>query len=217
MNSQTSKESGYSTRFSHWFPKLDKWDKQIIKKIYFKFKNREHYRNIARGISFCGDPRLWAILLPILGLLGLIFEDFSMLIVFTTGFLQSYFFYYLIKNYFKRPRPFIELADSGIFRLDKTGHGYSFPSGHSHHSTILVGLLILWFAPYRMWVLIFIIIGLVIYNLSIPYSRLISGCHYPSDVVFAIIEAYLALYLHWSITSDLYLSLWNLIEGILFP
>lgn len=156
-------------------------------------------------MSLCGDPRLWILTLIIIGLKGILTKDFSMLIIFASGFFQSYLIYFIIKQFFKRPRPFVSLKEKGIKRLDKTGHGYSFPSGHSHHSTLLVGLIILWYAPYPYWALIFIFLGLFAYNLAVPYSRLISGCHYPSDVIFSLFEAYCAIIFHWFVTANLYI------------
>jgi membrane-associated phospholipid phosphatase len=210
------KEDLKSDRFAQIFPKIDAWDKRIIKKVYKKYEGRDHYRKAAKYVSYCGDPRLWIIVLVSLGIRGLIIEDLSLLVLFATGILQSYLFYYVIKQYFARPRPFISLKSEGILRLDKTGHGYSFPSGHSHHSTILVGLFILWFGPYPGWAIVFIIIGLGLYNIAVPYSRLISGCHYPSDVIFSLIEAYLALILHWFVTAKLYIQLLDPIFSLLF-
>lgn len=157
-------------------------------------------------MSLSGDPRLWILTLIVLGIKGILTEDFSMFIVFASCFFQSYLIYFIIKQYFRRPRPFISLENKGIKRLDKTGHGYSFPSGHSHHSALLIGLFILWFGPYPNLALGFIFPALLIYNLAVPYSRLISGCHYPSDVIFAIVEAYCELLLHWFITANIYLT-----------
>ncbi|MHA1341846.1 MAG: phosphatase PAP2 family protein [Promethearchaeota archaeon] len=198
-------------KFYKFFPKIDAWDKKKIENIYFNYENKDHYRKLAILISYFGDPRLWIFVLIFTFIYGIIIENLSMLVVFGSALVQSYCIYYAIKKYLARPRPFIGLEKKGIKRLDKTGHGYSFPSGHSHHSTVLACMIIFWFSPYPIWTIILIVIFLILYNIGVPYSRLISGCHYPSDVIFAIIEGYLASFLHWFITKSIYLQIyWNI-------
>jgi len=200
----------FRNRFKEYFPKIDEWDKKILKKIYFKYENKKKYRKIAKIISYFGDPRLWIIVLVTTFIYGLIIKNLLMCFIFGSAFFQSYFIYYIIKRFFSRTRPFIELSDEGIKNLDKTGHGLSFPSGHSHHSTLLICMFILWFGPYNKNIYFIIILILICYNIAIPYSRIISGCHYPSDVIFAIIEAYLAVFLFWFITRPIYFEIYNL-------
>jgi undecaprenyl-diphosphatase len=119
--------------------------------------------------------------------------------VITPLFFQSYCIYYLIKHFFKRARPFKQF--DSVKRLDKTGHGYSFPSGHAHHSTLLIGIIWLIFIPSPWFVII-----LIAYNLVVGFSRMISGVHFPSDTIIGIIEAYLMLAFHWMVTKDLYIN-----------
>ncbi len=201
----------YGTFFKNKLPILEEWDKKTVIHVYNKYSDT-NIRKYARFISFLGDPRLWFVAFIVFLIYGFVNDnDFSIFIIFISGFFQSYFIYYIIKNKMKRARPFVALIDQGIVRLDKTGHGYSFPSGHSHHSAILVGLLILYFLPF--WWMIPI---LLIYNIMVPYSRIISGCHYPSDTIFAILEAYLELMLHWFITKEIYLSIYFFFSTLFF-
>lgn len=216
VNADDEVKGKYKNAFSSHFSRLDAWDKKITLSIYNKYEKRDDYRKLARITSYMGDPRLWLPTLVIIGIINLIILDFSMLIAFASAFLQSYTIYFVFKQYFARARPFVSLNDQGVRRLDKTGHGYSFPSGHSHHSTILAGMLILWFMPYHWWIGLMLIILMLIYNIMVPYSRIISGCHYPSDVIFAIIEAYLELMLHWFVTLPIYLSIYNALFEIIF-
>ena len=194
--------------FQHFFPSIDKWDKIKSPAIYHKYKDTK-VSKIAKIISFFADPRLWGIVGVVFTIIGFIEQDFPHLITFVTGFFQAFIFYYVIKNLIKRERPFKQIE--GIERLDKTGHGFSFPSGHCHHSTILVGLL--WLSFYNNpW---FIII-LLMYNVIVGFSRIVLGVHFISDVIFGIILGYFSLFFHWFLTKNFYLLLNQIIVRILF-
>ena len=159
----------------------------------------------AKYLSFTGDPRLWAPTLLIFGIYGLFIQNFTLLVAFAMAFLQSYLIYYIIKHYIaKRPRPFEQHSE--IELLDKTGHGYSFPSGHTHHSTILLGMIWLMFLPANWFIIV-----ILIYNCIIGYTRMVSGCHYLSDVIFAALEAYAELFFYWYVTMDLYLNFYEMV------
>ncbi len=193
--------------FQKTFPTIDKWDKRTVKSIYYKFKDTK-IPVFARIFSYFGDPRLWGAVGFVFIITGFVEQDFSHLITFVSGFFQSFLIYYIIKNLIKRERPFKRIE--GIKRLDKTGHGFSFPSGHCHHSTILVGLL--WLSFFNQpW---FIII-LLVYNVIIGFSRIILGVHFISDVIVGVLEAYLMLLIHWFFTKNFYLIMNQIIVEIL--
>ncbi len=154
-------------RFAKWFPKVDQWDKALLQSTYHKFEGSP-IRKIARVVSIFGDPKWWIAVLILTFVAGVVLKDLTMFVIFFTGFFQSFIIYYIIKLFFHRPRPFRQFNE--VQRLDNTGKGYSFPSGHAHHSTLLVGLLWLYFFP-QPWILIL----LILYNIAIGYSRLISG------------------------------------------
>jgi undecaprenyl-diphosphatase len=184
-------------RFARIFPKIDAWDKTLIQRVYHQYEGSK-IRPLMRFISMCGDPKLWIFAIAIAAIWGWFAHTWTVVVIFSTGFFQSYVIYYLIKHWIKRPRPFLQFEK--IERLDKTGHGYSFPSGHAHHSTLLMGLIWLTFYP-KPWLLI-VLVG---YNLIVGYSRLVSGVHFPSDTVVGIIEAYVMLLIHWVITKSIYI------------
>ena len=197
-----------SDRFVSIFPRINQWDNVVINKIYPKM-NTTKFGKIAQVVSLFGDPRLWIALLPIMGVVGLIQMDFSLLVIFSTAFFQSMIFYYIIKFYFRRSRPF-EVFPS-IIRLDKTGHGHGFPSGHCHHSTMMVGLLWLNLFP-NPWFLI----PLLTYNILIALSRMTSGCHFPSDVIVGTFEAWIELAFYWGITKIWYLGIYESLISVFF-
>lgn len=193
--------------FQKVFPTIDKCDKKFVNKVYNKFKDTK-VPVFAKIISYFADPRLWGVVGVVFTIFGFIEQDFTHLITFLSCFFQSFLLYSLIKNLLKRERPFKQIE--GIERLDKTGHGFSFPSGHCHHSTILVGLI--WLSFYnRPW---FILI-LLMYNLIVGFSRIVLGVHFISDVIVGVLEGYIMLFFHWFLTKNFYLILNQLIVKIL--
>jgi len=202
------KEDPIQDNFQHFFPSIDKWDKIKSPQIYHKYKDTK-ISVIAKTISYFADPRLWGVIGIIFTIIGFIEQDFTHLITFVSAFFQSFLVYYIIKNLMKRERPFKQIEE--IERLDKTGHGFSFPSGHCHHSTILVGLI--WLSFYNHLWFIIILLG---YNIIVGLSRIILGVHFISDVIVGVLEGYIFLFIHWFLTKNFYLLLNQLIVKILF-
>ena len=147
--------------FQKVLPTIDKWDKKLVNKIYNKYKDTK-VPVFAKFISFFADPRLWGIIGIVFTITGFIEEDFTHLITFVSGFFQSFLLYSILKNSIKRERPFKQIES--IKRLDKTGHGFSFPSGHCHHSTVMVGLF--WLSFYDRTIRLIRPIGLIMMSIA---------------------------------------------------
>ncbi len=195
-------------RFALHFPNIDAWDHKIFLWIYQKFE-APRFKKAARIISFTADPRLWALWITIFGIYGLITGDYSKSVIFFFGFFQTFATYQILKKYYKRPRPFQQIEN--VKRHDKTGHGYSFPSGHVHHSAIFVILLGLTFVP-KIWFLPI----LFLFHALIAFSRLINGCHFPTDTIVAVIEAYIEIGAYWFLTKNFYITVFNDCWAFLF-
>src|SRR5699024_8444544 len=92
----------------------------------------------------------------------------------------------VLKEFFKRDRPSINAQYDGT--------GFSFPSGHSTGSVAFYGfiLYLLWRSNIKQWLkwLLIFISGLL--AVMIPFSRVILGVHYFTDIL-----AGMALALAW--------------------
>ncbi len=92
---------------------------------------------------------------------------------------------FLLKDYFKRHRPYSTLAD--------TLNSYSFPSGHSVSSFIFASILayLLWQTNISSFKKYSISLLLLLYTLTIGLSRIILMVHFATDVIagycFAIV------------------------------
>jgi len=92
---------------------------------------------------------------------------------------------YLISQFVKRPRP----TGHGIHVLSNIKNFYSFPSGHVLYAVVFFGFLIFLMARARLrlpWLWpIMVLLGALI--VLMPFSRLLEGEHWPSDVVEALL------------------------------
>ncbi|QJD98292.1 phosphatase PAP2 family protein [Mucilaginibacter robiniae] len=79
----------------------------------------------------------------------------------------------LIKNLFKRPRPF--RSNTRIIAVYQAG-GFAFPSGHASSSVSTATAISM---AYPKW---YVIAPAAVWASSITYSRMYLGLHYPSDV-----------------------------------
>ncbi|MHA1520333.1 MAG: phosphatase PAP2 family protein [Promethearchaeota archaeon] len=203
--SPTNENDG--NKFSTFFPNIDKWDKEISLRLYGNPKLQK-YARLWQIISFFGDPRLWGPVIIGFGVYGIVQLNFELVTLFLAAFFQSFLIYYAIKKYFKRTRPFKQFSE--VNRLDKTGHGYGFPSGHCHHSVILVWLIFfLWLPPWAIPLL-------VLFNGLIGFSRIMLGVHYPSDIIVGTIEAYIEILIFWYGTKIIYLNIYSIFFTIIF-
>ncbi len=112
-----------------------------------------------------------------------------------SAFLYSAFLNSLLKIVFHTPRPFEKLGTINAKRL-QTATGYSFPSGHTQHSTTF--FITLAQIIRRRW---FSVIALVVIIL-IGVSRVYLGVHWPVDVIGGWILGVLVAYVFCSIVDS---------------
>lgn len=121
----------------------------------------------------------------------------------------------VLKNLIARPRPMV--ADLDINSLYYVS-GFSFPSGHAFQAFAGTLPLIICFLTNdemfkRNWKKIVLALILLIYAITLAFSRVIAGVHYLSDVLFGIgfaiiLITILASLLKWVLNKD-YLNLQN--------
>jgi membrane-associated phospholipid phosphatase len=112
---------------------------------------------------------------------------------------------YLISQFVKRPRP----TGHGIHVLSNIKNYYSFPSGHVLYAVVFFGFLIFLAVQVRrrfpwIWPIMVVLAALIV---LMPFSRLLEGEHWPSDVVegllwgcfwlLAAIQVYLWAWERW--------------------
>lgn len=121
----------------------------------------------------------------------------------------------ILKNLFARPRPMVAHLDlNSLYYVS----GFSFPSGHAFQAFASTLPLIICFLTNdvtfkRNWEKIILALILLIYAITLAFSRVIAGVHYFSDVLFGIgfaiiLMVILASLLQWLLNKD-YLNLQN--------
>ncbi|WP_047999356.1 phosphatase PAP2 family protein [Lactiplantibacillus herbarum] len=137
-----------------------------------------------------GNPTMVTIItLIIAGLLWIKHQPRAAIFVaFNTWILAGYG-NYLIKQLIARPRP-------TAWRLVQIG-GYSYPSGHSTTTTILIGsLLVIAFDHWRNRTALNWVTGFgCLLVLLMMISRVVVGVHYPSDTIGGLLLGCLLLYI----------------------
>ena len=121
----------------------------------------------------------------------------------------------ILKNLFTRPRPMVAHLDlNSLYYVS----GFSFPSGHAFQAFASTLPLIICFLTNdatfkRNREKIVLALILLIYAITLAFSRVIAGVHYFSDVLFGIgfaiiLMVILASLLQWLLKKD-YLNLQN--------
>lgn len=149
------------------------WDKAILLTIH---KNSQPFLdNFASILTNFGRLKLILLLIiPVIFLL-LWHRKKRLLTYLITSIITSAIINYSIKIFFHRPRP--DLWESNY----PLPSDFSFPSGHAMGSMNLALTLLVIFWGNRYQPLLCILAG--IYVISIAWTRLYLGVHYPSDIL----------------------------------
>lgn len=105
-------------------------------------------------------------------------------------FLFSTYSNAMLKSLFHHPRPF--QYDPQVLKADAVpaeGLGYGLPSGHSQSAVVVWGYLAAWLRRRWMWGLATILV------VSIAFSRIYLGVHFPSDVLGGLVLGIVWLWL----------------------
>ena len=124
------------------------------------------------GITMLGEETILIVLMAVIYFM--FNKNLARRIFFITAISLS--FNGAVKNFVKRPRPFVA-GDITPVRAE-TATGYSFPSGHTQ--TFATGSFAFAFHLKKRWLFIIAII----FTCLIAFSRMYLGVHYPSDVIF---------------------------------
>ena len=114
-----------------------------------------------------------------------------------TGFLSSY----LLKDAFNRNRPYI--SHPNVITPDGLENSYSFPSSHTATSFSLATALSL---QHRKW---YIIAPSYFWAVSVGFSRMHKGVHYPSDVFAGALVGTCSAYLCYELNKWVHSSYIN--------
>jgi membrane-associated phospholipid phosphatase len=150
--------------------KLDAWDKKVILK-YNGFGGMPLTITL-KIVSFLGRETLWMLLMVSY---WFIFYDLFLFSNISSAFLIGVLIIVPIKRYIGRDRPFEALKN--IEALEREPTSRSFPSWHSYN-VASQGLL---FASLLHSPLIVVIVAIIV--ISVSFSRIQLGVHYPTDVI----------------------------------
>ena len=104
-------------------------------------------------------------------------------ILLLAGITLSYYSSHILKDFFMRARPFMDMTDAAAVI---SAGGYSFPSGHATSAFMAAFILS---SCFRKWLLFF---GLAVLA---SLSRVYLGVHYPSDILAGAVLGTLIGYL----------------------
>lgn len=181
------------------FNKLNNWDQKIILKCNGIGGN--FFTNFLKIVSFLGRETLWILLMVFylfIWYAPFLFSNIS------TIFLLGVIIIAPLKKSFDRERPFETLKDINVLERKPTSR--SFPSWHAYN-VISQGLL---FAYLLNSIAITIIV--FIFAVSVSFSRIQLGVHYPSDVIFGFFIGVIGVFLAVFIVAPILLSIITFFE-----
>lgn len=150
---------------------ISSFDTTIYQMIISHNNNLTH---ILKGITEFGD----AIILIILTLfILLVFKERKIGFLVSINLIVVFIIGQITKYIFVRPRP----SENVLIEID----GFSFPSGHSIVSIVFYGFLIYLCLTKisNKFLKYFLSIFMILLIITIGYSRIYLGVHYPSDVI----------------------------------
>ncbi len=161
-------------------------------------------KQYAKIFSFLGSLYFWSIIIIIWFFYGFVTKDYDLLVLFVSGFEQSLIIHVIIRyGIIRRNRPYIKLKKEGVKRHDlflripylmSDSDEKSFPSGHVTFF-LLFGIILAYY--FNSWPIFFIFLGL---DVVMGIFRVSLGVHFPTDVIFGFIFAFLyaLLFLGWT-------------------
>ncbi len=189
--------------FSEYIEKIEKWDKKAFLNLY-KSNFSKQTKQFANVFSFFGSLYFWGLVWLMWFIYGFFTKDYYLLVLFTGAFDQGVIIHVLIRyGIVRRNRPYIKLKTEGVEQHDdfiripylmSESEAKSFPSGHVTFF-LLFGFV---FAAYFNSLILFLIfLGL---SVVMGVSRMILGVHFPTDIIFGFVFAFLyaLLYLGWT-------------------
>lgn len=143
--------------------------------FYYAVNKRSHYKNLCnlmKRITLLGSTP-FAVILSLISLL--LRNNLSTVLI--ANLVVSQFFIQALKRIVNRPRPYKTLE--GAIAIKPPKCKYSLPSGHSS-SAMSIALVLSCFFP--LLTLLFVLVALLV-----GISRILLGCHYPSDVLVGVL------------------------------
>lgn len=182
------------------YNKLLDWDKRWLFKIY-KPDGSNHEKFIARFVSIFGSLIFWLPIWFIIWFISAHTYNYILFSQFSGLFDQNFVFFMIIKYIFKRKRPFEKFTY--IISADRSGRGYSFPSGHTTFFTLFSFLFIF---HYNLLFLIFVSLSFAV---IIGYTRILLGVHYPVDIIAGIIFGICFFLIFWFFTQTFWVTFYG--------